>query len=196
MSVDFVLKGINVVRDFSAKSQSGLTWTSDQITYPHDLGQVPDDAYPHSKTVAYFYKEASLFAGDRIAWGMHGNFRPFFQLVEGDPNSITPPVIANVYVGLDSVDKADRSELEIHFKALETPYGTPEDPRIRFLCEGHYDAAGTGECTFRAVVEIDANANVTCVEGPQITGGEGQISDSSPNGFYLNAVGPDHSVVL
>jgi len=68
--------------------------------------------------------------------------------------------------------------------ALHTAYETAADPKIRFVCDGHYDPAGSGDTRFRAVVEIDQNANVTVID-KQITGGEGVISDDSPHGFSL-----------
>jgi hypothetical protein len=130
------LKAISVLKDVVSKGQGGLAYTSDQITYPNDLGQVPDDAFPKTQNVASMSKPASLYAGDSITFEVHGEFRAYDQLILDDPNSIVMPVMANVYVDLYSSEKADLTELEIHFTALQTPYGTAQDPRIRFLCEG------------------------------------------------------------
>lgn len=182
----FVLKALSFVKDFVSKGQGGLTYISDQVKYPGDLAQVPDDAVLKTQQVAYIHKLGSLYASDDITFFVHGNFRAYSQSIEDDPNSIVMPVLANVYVDLEDSQKAELTELEIHFTALETPYGTAQDPRIRFLCEGHYDPAGSGDARFRAVVEIDQNANVNCVgddDHPKITGGDGAINDDSPNGF-------------
>ncbi len=180
------LQAISVLKDFVSKGQGGLTYSSDQITYPKDLAQVPEDASPKTQAVASIGKLGSLYASDNITFLVHGDFRAYDQTIEDDPNSIVTPVMANVYIDLDSSEKAGLTELEIKFSALQVPYGTGQDPRIRFLCEGHYDPAGTGDLRFRAVVEIDQNANVNCVAGddaPKITGGDGEINDDSPNGF-------------
>jgi hypothetical protein len=190
---DIALKAISIVPNIISKGQDGVSYTSDQITYPSDLAAVPDDAYPKIGSVAGIGKFGSLYHGDSIEFNLHGEFRPYDQLIEDDPNSVVTPIMANVYVDLYSSEKAGSSELEIHFTALKTPYGTAKDPRIRFLCEGHYDPAGTGDLRFRAVVEIDQNANVNVVEGPQITGGEGEVHDYSPNGFSVSA--PDGGVI-
>jgi hypothetical protein len=189
---DIALKAISIIPKINSQGQDGVSYTSDQITYPSDLAVVPGDAYPKIGSVAEIFKLGSLYHRDTFEFNLRGEFRPYDQLIEDDPNSVVTPIMANVYVDLYSSEKAGASELEIHFTALKTPYGTAKDPRIRFLCEGHYDPAGTGDLRFRAVVEIDQNANVNVVEGPQITGGDGEVHDNSPNGFSVSA--PDGGI--
>jgi hypothetical protein len=180
---ELVLKGISIVKDVISKGQGGVSYTSDQITYPHDLERVDEDVVSKMNAVASIGKTGALFS-DAISFYVHGEFRAYDQPIENDPNSLVMPVMANVYVDLQSSEKATLTELEIHFTALQTPFGTADDPRIRFLCEGHYDPAGTGDTRFRAVVEIDQNAKVNVIE-QQKTGGDGALTDESPNGFSL-----------
>src|ERR1035437_5340155 len=96
------LKAISVLKDFISKGQGGLNYTSDQITYPNDLGQVPGDVYSKTRQVTFIHKTGSLYASDEITFVMHGEFRAYDQPIENDPNSIVMPVMANVYVDLDS----------------------------------------------------------------------------------------------
>jgi len=180
---DVLSKTVSVLKNMVDRGQGGVTYTSDQITYPSDLDNV-EDALTRRQTVAYIYKDGSFYEDDAITFMLHGEFRAYEQLVEGDPNSITTPIMANVYVDLERSKKAGLTELEIHFNALHAAYGPDEDPRIRFVCDGRYDPAGSGDTRFRVVLEVDQNANVTVVES-QVTGGDGVLHDSSPNGFSL-----------
>ena len=178
-----VLEYIKVEHDYMSSGSGGLVYSSDMVTYPRDLQRV-DDAYPKTNQVAYFGKQGYVYT-DKVWFELHGEFRPFEQLIEGDPNSITMPVMANVYITLAQFsDMSSKSELSISFKAMDTAYGTAEDPRIRFLCEGHYDPALTGDTRFRAVLEVDQNANVNVIEYG-ITMGDGVLSNESPSGFAL-----------
>jgi len=174
---------IGVATNYITGGSGGLSHSSDMITYPQGLLQVAD-AYPKTNRAAYFSKQGYIYT-DSIWFDLHGEFRAFDQLIEGDPDSITEPVMANVYITLGtSSDMSSKSELSIAFKAMTTAYGTPQDPRIRFLSEGHYDPALTGDTRFRVVLEIDQNANVNVIE-QQITMGDGVLSDESPGGFSL-----------
>ena len=180
---DILSTTVSVLKDMVNQGQGGITYTSDQITYPSDLDNVAD-AVTGRQTVAYIYKNGSFYEDDAITFMLHGEFRAFEQLVEGDPSSITTPIMANVYVDLESSKKAGLTELEIHFNAMQKAYGRDEDPRIRFVCNGRYDPAGSGDTRFRVVLEVDQNANVTVIES-QVTGGDGVLQDNSPNGFSL-----------
>lgn len=185
---------IKVVPDYVSKGSGGLTYASDQITYPADLPSVPDDAYNASKTAVWFSRANGLFGNEGLVFSVYGNFRQFEQKIEGDPDSVTKPVMANVYFDLERVldEMSSKSELSVSFKALEKPYlPSPEDPRIRFVCEGHYDPLGSGDIRFRAILEVDQNANINVLELTK-TDGEGNLSDNSPNGF---SVGFDYSDV-
>lgn len=130
---DIALRAMSIVPTIISKGQDGVSYTSDQITYPSDLAAVPDDAYPKIGIVAGIGKVGSLYHGDSIDFNLHGEFRPYDQLIEDDPNSVVTPIMANVYVDLYSSEKAGSSELEIHFTALKTAYGTAKDPRIPIL---------------------------------------------------------------
>lgn len=184
MSIEPVLKTLSVLRDMTNDSQSGVSYTSDQVTYPHDLERVPEDAYGREQAALYVHKQGYAYHNDQISFAVRGNFRAFDQLIIGDPNSVTLPVMANVDVYLNGIDKAGLSTLEVRFSADATPYGTAEDPRIRFRCEGHYDPAGGGDTRFTAILEVDQHANVNVI-GAQVTGGDGEIVDNSPAGFSV-----------
>jgi hypothetical protein len=185
VSIEPVLKTLNVLRDMTSDSQGGVSYTSDQVTYPHDLERVPEDAYPSAQAALYVHRQGYAYRDDQISFAVRGNFRAFDQLILGDPNSVTLPVMANVDIYLNGVEKAGHTTLEVRFSADATPYGTAEDPRIRFRCEGHYDPAGTGDTRFTAVLEVDQHANVNVI-GAQVTGGDGEIVDNSPAGFSLS----------
>jgi hypothetical protein len=180
-----VLKGVTVLKGMFDKGQGGITYTSDQITYPDDLKAVPDDLTRSGGSMAACIgKRGYVYASDNIWFRVQGQFREYDQTILGDPNSVTTPVMANVYVDLEESEKAGLTELEIHFTALRTPYGTAEDPKIRFVCDGRYDPAGTGDTRFRSVLEIDQKGYVNVIEH-DVTGGDGVMSDDSPNGFFL-----------
>jgi hypothetical protein len=183
-----VLKEISVLKDMVDKGQGGISYTSDQITYPKDLERVDDTIYSRTQPIASIHKSGYVYHSDDIVFYVHGEFRAYDQLILNDPNSVVTPVMANVYVDLDHSEKAGLTQLEIHFTALQTPFGSPEDPRIRFVCDGHYDPAGSGDTRFRAVVEIDGQANVNVVES-EVTGGDGVLTDNSPKGFDLTVEG-------
>jgi hypothetical protein len=190
MTVPIVLQAIQIARQTFGTSESGITWSSDQITYPSNLvGQVlPDDANDRSQTVAWIHKTGGLdglLADDSIYFTVHGNFRPYSQVILDDPASVVTPVLANVYVSYYSAlgQKATETQLEIHFTALDTAFNSAEDPRVRFICEGHYDPAGPGDVRFAVVVEIDTQANVTLIENR--SGPDTIVTDDSPNGFDL-----------
>jgi hypothetical protein len=184
VSIEPVLKTLNVLRDLTSDSQAGVSYTSDQVTYPHDLERVPEDAYSREQAALYVHKQGYAYRDDRISFAVRGNFRAFDQLIVGDPNSVTLPVMANVDMYLNGIEKAGLTTLEVRFSADTTPYGTADDPKIHFRCEGHYDAAGSGDTRFTAILEVDQHANVNVV-GAHVTGGDGQIADNSPAGLSV-----------
>jgi hypothetical protein len=178
-----VLSLIAVSSDYVKGGSGGLVHSSDMITYPKDLVQV-GDAYAKTNAAAYIGKHGYVYT-DSVNFDLHGDFRAYDQQILDDPNSIVWPVMANVNITLGSLsDMSSKSELSIAFKAMATAYGTPEDPRLRFLCEGHYDPALTGDTRFRVVLEIDQNASVNVIE-QEITMGDGVLADESPHGFSL-----------
>ncbi len=178
------LEGISLVKDIISSNEGGIGYKSDQITYPAGLSYVPEDANPQTPAVFSVGKLGSLFHDDAILFTLRGNFRAYEQTIIDDPNSILTPVMANVYVQLETSSKSSFSSLEVQFTALQTPYGSAEDPRIRFNVAGRFDPAGTGDTLFHGVIEIDAQANVNLiVTDSAIEAGDGEISDNSPGGF-------------
>jgi hypothetical protein len=45
MPTELLVKGISIARDVLGKSDSGIHWTSDTVTYPADLQVLPEDVY-------------------------------------------------------------------------------------------------------------------------------------------------------
>jgi hypothetical protein len=187
---DIVLKEVEVLSKMSSRAQDGIVWSSQQITYPRDLGRVDDDVFPRTQLVLSIFNNSPFFEDDEIEFYVKGDFRAYEQLILNDPNSIVTPVMANVRIELDSVKKSGSTKLDVSFTALETSFGTAEDPRIRFECNGHYDPAGDGDTKFNAMIEIDQQANVTVVS-TRVVGGDGELGDNSPKGFTLRIGGND-----
>jgi hypothetical protein len=187
---DVVLKGVEVLSKMSSRDQDGIIWSTQHITYPRGLDRVDDDVFSRMQLVLSIFNSSPFFESDDIAFYMKGEFRAYEQLILNDPNSIVTPVMANVRIEPVRIQKSGSTKLDISFTALETSFGTAEDPRIRFECNGHYDPAGTGDTTFNALIEIDQQANVTVVSF-QIVGGDGELGDDSPNGFTLRIEGND-----
>jgi hypothetical protein len=152
-----VLAGMSVVQDRIQNSQGGLTYTSDQITYPRDLERVVG-VESRSLPVAEFNQPLAMFTDTQTIFYLHGDFGR--------------GVMANVYIDVEDTTTYSTSLLSFSAKALQTPYGTPEDPRIRFVCTGRFDPAGFGDCGYRVVLEVDQTGHATPVERT-ITSGEG-----------------------
>jgi hypothetical protein len=190
MSTEFVLKALNVTRGVVAKSESGITWTSDQVTYPADLagGVLPDDAYSKSKTVLYIHKEgawAGMYPADDIWFSLHGHFRAYEQLIENDPHSVVTPVMANVYVTYDAQlgSKAAATKVDVRFNALNTAFPPANDPRIRYVCQGHYEPAGGGHIPIHLVIEVDSEGKVKLIENRSSP--NAVVADDPPRGIDL-----------
>lgn len=181
---ELVMKSVSVLSDMTSTSQDGISYTSDQVTYPADLDRVPEDAYQRSRGALWLYKQQQFYEDDSIQFSLRGYFRELEDLVIGDDHVDAMPVMANVDIYLDRVEKSGLTEVEVSFRAERQPHGTPEDPRIRFLCEGHFDAAGGGDTRFHAVLEVDQRADVNVVE-QWIIGGDGELSNNSPNGLIV-----------
>lgn len=190
-SGETLLKALEIEKDVVSKSESGISWTSDRVTYPQELkGQArPDDVYPNSATALRISKEGAfsgLFSADDILFTLYGNFRPYDQLIENDPYSVVTPVMADVYVSYDSRwsgGKATMSKVDVRFNALDTLSPPQENPKIQFLCQGSYEPAGGGYIPFEFVFEVDAQANVSLVENRSST--DATLTDNSPQGVEL-----------
>lgn len=199
MPTETLLKALSIEKDVVSQSDSGISWTSDRVTYPAELrGQLlPEDVHHRSRTVLEVYKEgalAGLFSRDNIFFTLHGDFRPYEQLIEDDPASIVPPVMADVYVTYDARmtsgvgAKAAMSKVDVHFNALDMVRPPAEDPRIRFVCQGHYEPAGgsltgDGYVPFEFVIEVDQQARISLAEDRSSV--DAVVTDNSPDGVRL-----------
>jgi len=172
-----VLGGISIVQAAIQGSQGGLSYSSDQITYPRELERV-GDARAKSREAAYFFS-AGIFFNNETSFKVHGDFSDSYE-----PANRSNRVMANVYIDLDETTSYSQSLLTFNARALQTPYGTPEDPKVRFVCTGRFDPAGPGDCSYRVVLEVDQHCYVKAVE-TQITMGEGNLRGYETIGFGL-----------
>jgi len=172
-----VLGGTSIVQAAIQGSQGGLSYSSDQITYPRELERV-GDARAKSERAAYFFS-VGMFFDNKTRFKVHGDFSD-----SREPANRSNRVMANVYIDLDETTSYSQSLLTFNARALQTPYGTPEDPKVRFVCTGRFDPAGPGDCSYRVVLEVDQHCNVEAVE-TQITMGEGDLTGYKHTGFTL-----------
>jgi hypothetical protein len=113
---------------------------------------LPDDVYPKTATAVRIYKDGAfdgLFQSDDLLFTLYGKFRAYDQQIENDPHSIITPVIADAYISYDahwSEGKATMSKVDIRFTALDTVVPPSDDPKIQFLCQGHYEPSPSGSC--------------------------------------------------
>jgi hypothetical protein len=93
--------------------------------------------------------------------------------------------MANVIVDLGPTTTYSQSELSFNCRTLKNPYGRPEDPRIRIVCTGRFDPAGSGDVQYRAVCEVNQHGDVKCLE-LELVNGEATLMDKSEYfGFML-----------
>jgi hypothetical protein len=175
--VGVALAGLGIIQDRISYSTGGLQYNSDQISYPNDLRRV-GRREPIARTIAEF-RSIGLFSDNKTVFKLHGDFSDSYE----DANE-TNRVMANVYIDLDDSSSYDYSFLSFRAVALQTPYGTPEDPRIRFVCSGRFNPAGVGDCNYRVVLEIDQHGDANCIE-KKITSGSGKINGYRTSGFVL-----------
>lgn len=167
------LAGLGLVQNQVNTAQGNLSYSSDQITYPKDLNLVESTARPIAQKAAYFFSPGA-FSDNKTTFMLHGNFS----------DRSGSPVMANVYIDLDETTTYSHSALSFNAKAHQTPYGTPENPKIRFTCTGRFDPAGIGDCSYRVVLEVNKYGHVSCVEH-KIINGKGSLIAGSVTGFSL-----------
>jgi hypothetical protein len=134
-------------------SSGGLTWSSDQITYPKDLQSV-------GKATQVDVHAAEFTGGavteSRTVFNMKGSF------------SHNPPVMANVHFYEAESTTYSESSLTFQAKAMTTPYGPADDPKIRFECSGRFDPLGPGDVEFNITLEVDSWGSCYVVDSPHI----------------------------
>jgi hypothetical protein len=171
------LAGLGLVQNQVNQNADGLSYSSDQVTYPKDLQRVGETRRV-DKTIARF-RSYGAFSDNVTDFNLYGDFSKSYEKANE-----TNRTMANVYIDLANTSSYYSSRLTFQAKALQTPYGTPENPKIRFVCSGRFDPAGIGDCNYRVVVEIDQHGNATCVE-QSITSGKGDLSTLGGSGFLL-----------
>lgn len=171
-----VLSGVSVAQDRISYSTGGLEYSSDQISYPKDLDMVENNI-TKSTVVAEF--RSGLFSENKTVFQLHGEFSDNYQKANGKNR-----VMANVYIDRDpDTTSYYISSLKFNARALEKPYGTPDDPKIRFVCNGRFDPAGIGDCEYRVVLEVNQHGDVSCIDSK--IGGNGHIGCYKYFGFVL-----------
>jgi hypothetical protein len=169
-----VLGGVAIVQSQINASNGGLSYTSDQITYPKD--QPRAEGLTHKEIpVAHFLSTGTVMDNDTM-FKLYGDFASL-------PGQ--SPVMANVYVDLASTTTYYTSALSFKATALQTAYGTAERPTIRFLCTGRFDPAGQGDTMYRVVIEVGHTGTVGIVS-KEIVNGDGTIHDMVP-GFEVRS---------
>lgn len=166
------LTAVGILQSQVSAKSGGLTYDSDQITYPEEL-KMTGNAVSQSCGAAHFFSAGALFDNDTEFW-VFGDF-------DASPKN---PILANVRLNLKRTTSYSESSLSFSAKALKTAFGTPDDPKIRFECFGRFDPAGPGDCSYRAVIEVDKWCTVKCV-GSEITNGNGKLTGYDVNGFGL-----------
>ena len=180
-AVGLALSGLAIAQSQINGVAGGLSYKSDQVTYPNGLSQVPATAREIEGQAAEFYSYGT-FVDNKTKFKLHGTFGT--KTEKTPQGEQTTPVMANVYIDLAETTSYSKSELSFEAKAMSTPYGTPTNPKIRFVCSGRFDPAGFGDCNYRVVLEVDKHGNVACID-KKITSGEGKVTDYSPIGFKL-----------
>ena len=172
-----VLGGVSIVQSQVNASNGGLTYSSDQITYPKDLARVEGLAHKELE-IAHFFSPGDFVDNDTTL-KLHGDFTP---------NPEATPAMANVYIDLANTTTYYTSLLTFRAAALQTVYGSQQKPCIRFVCTGRFDPAGGGDTTYRVVVEVDQWGHVGIITR-EILNGDGTIHDKGA-GFEVR-VEPD-----
>jgi hypothetical protein len=180
-AVGLALSGLAIAQSQINGVAGGLSYKSDQVTYPNGLSQVPATAREIEGQAAEFYSYGT-FVDNKTKFKLHGTFGT--KTEKTPQGEQTTPVMANVYIDLAETTSYSKSELSFEAKAMSTPYGTPTNPKIRFVCSGRFDPAGFGDCNYRVVLEVDKHGNVACID-KKITSGKGKVTDYSPIGFKL-----------
>jgi hypothetical protein len=162
------LAALGIIQNQVNASNGGLNYSSDQVTYPKDLNMVPGETRSVNKEIAYFFS-AGGFIDNKTKFNLCGDF--------GENT------MANVRIELAETTSYYTSALSFTAKALQTPYGTKENPKIRFVCSGRFDPAGIGDCSYSVILEVNDMAMVKVIER-QITNGKGDLSPSW-GGFKL-----------
>jgi hypothetical protein len=128
---------------------------------------------------AEFYSYGA-FTDTLTKFVLHGDFSD-----SSEPAVSGNRVMANVYIDLDNTTTYYKSELGFKCIGLQKPYGTPDDPRLRFVCTGRFDPAGPGDLSYRAVLEVNQHGKVNCVEF-QLTNGSCYVDIRPGAGFKVS----------
>jgi hypothetical protein len=168
------LAALGIIQNQVSSSNGGLSYTSDQVTYPKDLNMVPGSTTPIDTTIATFASEGWFTADHDTQFNLKGDFGL--------------GIMANVRIDLEGTTSYSKSDLNFNAKALQTPYGTLADPRIRFVCSGKFDPVGFGDCSYSSTLEINQFGKIKVLEN-RITNGEGYLFGGIGGGFRLRIGG-------
>lgn len=162
------LAALGILQNQVNNPGNNLSYSSDQVTYPKDLSMVPGSTKFIKQEIAHFFSYGAVVDND-TTFNLCGDFGK--------------GIMANVRIELGKTTTYYTSALSFTAKALQTPYGSVEDPKIRFTCSGRFDPAGLGDCSYYVVLEIDQNGMVTPIEA-SIVNGSGDLT-ASLGGFDL-----------
>ncbi len=173
VTAGLILGGIAIIQSQVNAVSGGLSYSSDQITYPSGLASpMPASSKTINKRVASFFS-AGVFSNNDTSFNLHGDFSNSFENA-----TAANRFMANVYIDLEDTTEYSKSDLSFNAKALQTAYGTAENPKIRFVCSGRFDPTGPGDCRYRFTLEVDQYGSTTVID-PKITAGSGKITPIS-----------------
>jgi hypothetical protein len=168
-AIGLAMGGTSILQSQINEAPGGLSYESDQISYPSEQKQVPPGAREVSVRAAEFFSPGR-FVDNHTVFNLHGVF--------------AKGTMANVYIDLAETTTYAKSELSFKAVAMQTAYGTPEDPQLRFVCTGRFDPAGPGDASYRAGLEVDQTGSVNCIDFT-FTNGEGEQTQRPGRGFHL-----------
>ena len=195
MTVEIALSALSVVQG----AQAGDNWQGDEVTYPAGLDFTrATDLNTLEIPFAYFeYNVAQLIGEDanraKIYFTLHGEFsQSSAEAVGSDdqPEIAVNRVMKNCHIRLSSFESPTRAfdAFSLQADALDTPYGSADDPRVRWHVHGRFDPASFGDVDYSATLELDQQGNLTLIDKHLNDTGyfsTATIDAMNGGGFYL-----------
>jgi hypothetical protein len=161
--IGLVMGGVAIAQSQANNVVGNLTYDCDQMSYPDAVDIAGVDLKPKHRKAAEFFSKG-VWSDNHTIFKLHGDFSDTDEPVKSDKDGrVTNRILKNVYIDLATTTTYDKSDLSFKAKGLKNPYGKPEDPRLRFVCSGRFNPLGSGDCVYRAVLEVDQHGNVNCL---------------------------------
>jgi hypothetical protein len=169
---------VNVGQSLIQNQRGGLSYSSEQLTYPKDKKQISKDM-PTVKTQVAHFRSSGYVSDNDTTFAIIGDFGE-----DMDEKGNSTPFMANVFIDLGKTTTYYESKLSFNARGLQTAFGSAKDPRIRFSCTGEFDPAGPGHCFYQALIEVNRHGSVNARD-LKITSGKGNITPFADHGFEL-----------